>query len=374
MKEQEIIALPSASPGTEKSLKVIRYGSTGSGIKVYIQAGLHADEAPGFLVAHHLEKLFDDADISGEIVLVPVANPIGLGQWRDEVLNGRFHFPTSINFNRQHLDITDAVAEKISGKLTAEEDKNRAVIRTAMAEVIQSVTAGDEAAFLKKQLLTLSHDADIVLDLHCDHVALLHLYMGTPLWPDGADLAAQMQSDVTLLAKNSGSNPFDEACSRPWWELASRFPNHPISPACFSATVELRGISDTAPGTAEKDAENIFHFLQRRGVIKGDAPPLPDLKNEATPLTGVDYVKAEAPGILVFHKQPGDHVDKDEIIAEIINPLPAPECNNVSYVRSNTSGLLFTINCDRFARPGRILAKIAGSEPLCQDEGNLLTL
>lgn len=373
MKTKEIITFPQASPGTERFLSVIRYGKKGEGKKVYIQAGLHADEAPGYLVAHQLEKLLDKADISGEIILVPAANPIGLSQWRDEMVHGRFHFATSINFNRQHLDLVDQVADRIDSKLTDDPENNIAVIRSTAAEIIRSTEVQDDAEFLKKQLLLLSHDADVVLDLHCDHDALLHLYMGTPLWPAGADLAAQMQAEVTLLAKNSGSNPFDEACSRLWWDLASKFPAYPIPPACLSVTVELRGIADTDPGIAEQDALNLFYFLQRRGIVQGEAPPLPGLRNEATPLTGVDYVKAKAAGIVVYHKEPGQWVKKDELIAEIINPLPQADDNRVTPVLSATEGLLFTRNYERFARPGRILVKIAGKTPLRKAEGNLLT-
>lgn len=373
MKNKETIPLPSAAPGTARALKVIRYKGSDQGRKVYIQAGLHSDEAPGYLVAHQLEKLFDKARILGEIVLVPAANPIGLSQWRDEMLQGRFHFPTSVNFNRQHLDLISKVAESIKGKLGAEPTDNIALIRKTFGKILAAIETEDESSFLKKQLLTFAHDADIVLDLHCDHEALLHLYMGTPLWPDGADLAAELKAEVILLAKNSGDNPFDEACSRIWWELAAKFPGSPIPPACLSVTVELRGIADTAPGTAEEDAQNIFRFLLRRGIIEGTPPPLPTLINEATPLTGVDYVKAQVPGVVVYHKKPGDWVKKNEVIADILNPLPLEGEKQIHPVKSRTEGRLFTRNYDRFARPGRIIAKIAGKIPLRQNSGNLLT-
>lgn len=55
---------------------------------------------------------------------------------------------------------------------------------------------------MKKILFGLAHDADIVLDLHCDNEAVLHVYLGTPLWPEGEDLSAQVGAEVTLLAKN----------------------------------------------------------------------------------------------------------------------------------------------------------------------------
>ncbi|MFX8335598.1 hypothetical protein ABTL52_20315, partial [Acinetobacter baumannii] len=80
---------------------------------------------------------------------------------------------------------------------------------------------------------------------------------------------------VTLLAEISGGNPFDEAVSGPWWALAKRFPDHPIPPACFAATVELRGAKLVEDALAASDAAGLHRFLQRRGVIAGDPGPLP---------------------------------------------------------------------------------------------------
>jgi hypothetical protein len=156
--------------------------------------------------------------------------------------------------------------------------------------------------------------------------------------------------------------------------LREQFPNHPIPCACCAATVELRGISDTDPQTIDSDADNLYLFLQRRGLIKGKPPSLPSLINEATPLTGVDYVKAPAPGIIVFFKKQGDWVHKEEVLAEIINPLPGKSEAPVVQVKSRTDGLMFSRVVDRFARPGRIIAKIAGDKPLVTSEGDLLTL
>lgn len=373
MMSKETITLPQASPGTSRSISVFRYGKKGAGQKVYIQAGLHADEAPGFMVAHYLKELLDKAEVLGEIILLPAANPIGLSQWRDDQLQGRFDFTNSINFNRSHLELTADVYEKVKELLGDDEEENVKLIRNAMTEVLAEVEPADEAEFLKKQLLTLAHDADIVLDLHCDYDSLFHIYMGTPLWEDAKDLSAQMGSPVTLLASNSGGEPFDEACSKIWWELAEKIKDKPIPPACLSVTVELRGIADTDQDLTKNDAQNIFYFLQRRGIIAGEPPELPALINEATPLTGVDYIKAEAPGIVSYLKKPGAWVKKGDVIAEIINPLPAEGGEAVSQIKTVTDGLLFACNVDKYARPGRIIAKVAGAQPLGEESGNLLT-
>ncbi len=374
--------LPVSSMGNERSLTVVQYGLRGvgnrGGKKAYIHAGLHADEAPGYLVMHYLLDLLDRADaantIDGHIMVVPVANPIGVGQWRDEALQGRFDFFNNINFNRRHLDLTAKIADRVKDELGDAPDENVDLIRKAAGDILSSMTPTDEAEHLKHLLLHLSYDADIVLDLHCDEESLMHVYVGTPLWPDAADLSAQLGAEVTLLAEDSGVTPFDEACSRIWWQLARKFPDHPIPSACLSATVELRGRADTSHELAARDAENIFYFLQRRGWIRGEAPALPPLRNEATSLRAVEQVKAPTAGVVVFLKKPGDRIQKGETLAEIVNPLEIEKDKRLVTVKSCTEGILFSVNTDRFARPGRILAKIAGKKPLKQKGEDLLTL
>ena len=73
------------------------------------------------LVAHHLRALLEAADaagqIQGEIVLVPVANPIGLAQRLDHKPMGRFELDTSENFNRHYPDLAAAVEPAVQDKL-----------------------------------------------------------------------------------------------------------------------------------------------------------------------------------------------------------------------------------------------------------------
>jgi predicted deacylase len=377
-KKIETIPLIASDMGNSRVLTVIRYGDPAAGRKAYCHAGLHADEAPGLAVMVYLISLLDEAEaageIDGEIVLVPVANPIGISQWRDDVLQGRFNFFDGINFNRKHLDLSKQVAEKVGGKLGNNAEQNVSVVRDTIGEVLQTVSCQDEAEQLKYLLLSLAYDADVVLDLHCDNEALLHIYIGTPLWPDAADLSAQMGAAATLLASDSGVTPFDEACSRIWWTLSNKFPDHAIPPACMAATIELRGMSDITAETASRDAANLFLFLKRRGFVRGETPPLPPLVNEATPLRGVDIIRAGIPGVVIFCKDPGDRVQAGEAVAEIVNPLCPDNKRGRQTVTSKTDGLLFARIHDRFARPGRVIAKVAGKTLLREKGENLLTL
>ena len=155
--------------------------------------------------------------------------------------------------------------------------------------------------------------------------------------------------------------------------MAEQFPNHPIPPACLAATVELRGSTDTDRQDTEQDAQNLYYFLQRRGYIAGVAPELPEFLADATPLDGVDYVTSTTTGIITFLKQVGDFVRKGDPIAELIHPMNKPEAGEKVILSTKTDGILFARCLDRFARPGKVVAKIAGKEALKGKGENLLT-
>ena len=51
---------------------------------------------------------------------------------------------------------------------------------------------------------------------------------------------------------------------------------------------------------AQQDALALFRFLRRRGFIKGEPGPMPELLRDASPLTGVDMVVAETDGVVTW--------------------------------------------------------------------------
>lgn len=72
-------------PGTARQIHSFHFApEAGASGKIYIQSSLHADELPGMLVAWHLKQRLTELEAEGrlrrEIVLVPVANPVGLEQ------------------------------------------------------------------------------------------------------------------------------------------------------------------------------------------------------------------------------------------------------------------------------------------------------
>lgn len=357
--------LRNTPPGTERRIDSWHFGPASAGRKAYFQAALHADELPGMLVAHHLSQrlqaLEDAGRLLGEVVVVPVANPIGLAQTLMQRHQGRFEFASGENFNRHYPVLFDAVLPLLDGRLGDDLPANTALVRSALREAVAALPEAHEAASLRKTLLMLACDAEIVIDLHCDSESLLHLYTSHPLWPQAEPLARLVGARASLLAEDSGGHPFDEALSQVWSQLEAHFrEGAPVPMGCLSVTLELRGEADVSHALAAADADALIAFLTHRGLVDGLAPTLPPLREAATPLDATDVLKAPVSGIVVYRREIGEVVRAGDVLLEVVDPFSG----TAHPVATRANGLFFAREAQRYARAGRSLAKVAGSETL----------
>ena len=363
------LALPSPSPGTKRELVVHRYGEAGARPKAYLQAALHADEWPGILVLHHLGGLLDTAvaagRVAGEIVIVPYANPIGLAQQLGGVALGRDDLGGSGNFNRNWPELAAEIDERLGERLGEDPAANVALLREALLAAVEALPRRSEVEALKAALLGLSIDADVVMDLHCDSVALLHVYANQRQEADALELARDLEAPVVLLETDPGGAPFDQANHGPWGQLGTRFGCADRLPlACFSTTVELRGRHDVDDATARRDAGNLLRYLSRRGIVEGALAAAAYEGAEATPLEGCDVIKAPAAGIVLWHAALGSRVEAGAVIGEILDPAAADPGAARTPVTTRASGVFMSHAADALVRPGEGIAKVAGREPL----------
>lgn len=358
--------LLSPSLGSQKTLSSFHFGTPGRGPKVYLQASLHAEELPGMLVAHHLRaqlEAFETAgQVQGELVLVPVANPIGLAQRLDHKPMGRFELDTSENFNRCYPDLAAAIEPAVRTVLGPDAQANVQAVRQAMGHYLRQWQPNTELQSLRRTLLTLAHDADHVLDLHCDCEGVLHFYTEEACWPHMAALAHFLGAQAILLAKSSGNRPFDECLSGAWWQLADRLKANgldvPLPQGCCSTTIELRGELDVRHDLAQLDTQAIVGWLQHIGVLTGSTPPpVPAPRCQATPLAGSESLHAPAPGMVVFAAEVGQVLAAGDLVAEVIDPI----ANHTHRVTAGVSGAFYARIRDRYITAGGELGKIASA-------------
>ncbi|MFL9959421.1 M14 family metallopeptidase [Paraburkholderia nemoris] len=364
--------LLAASDGTAHQLISHHFGSEGHGKKIYIQAGLHADEIPGMLVAltvmEKLQHLEQQGRLRCEVVLVSAANPIGLNQYVLGYGIGRFDVASGRNFNRGFPLLAPQIAAAVEGKLGADADANRAAIRAVWRELLLAQQPRQAFDDLQRTLMLLSLDADIILDLHCSREATLHLYTGEAIWPDAEPLARYLGARASLLAVDSGGKSFDEAHSFTWWQLQQRLGEQfPIPRGSTAITVEHRGQRDVTDELAQQDATAIVDYLTYCGAIDAPAAPLPPLTWPATPLAGSEQFYAPSAGILLHCVEAGADVRVGQQIFVIVDTVDGTRTS----IHSRTAGIFYMRRDARYVRQGDPLGRVSGHEVI--RSGNLLS-
>lgn len=361
---------PGAAAGTTASRETTQ--------RALLQCSLHADEIPPMLVGWHLRQqlqaLEDAGRLRGEIVLLPAANPLGLAQQVWGRLQGRFELASGQNFNRHYPQLAAGAAQRFTaagGVLGEDPTANRRALRAALREEAAAQAEQATAAGLLHQmrhtLMRLALDADVVLDLHCDNEAVLHLYATPEHEATALALGRCLGAPLALLAAESGDAPFDEAQSGIWPQLRALLGDTrgAVPLACFAATVELRGETDVDHALAAADARGLLRFLQQQGFIEDpldadEAPAAAATACVARPLAGCMPVQAPDTGLLVWRVGVGQWVQAGQPLADLVCPVSG----HSQALAAPVSGLLFARELQRWARAGQSVAKVAGEQPL----------
>jgi uncharacterized protein len=336
------IVIAGDTPGVSYRIPVLRFSGSNSGApKVYMQAALHAGELPGTAALHFLCQQLRIAEecgeIAGDITIVPQANPYGTAQWFSGEMQGRFDLNSRVNFNREF-------------PLISFDDRDALLVDIERRPAVEQI---------KRRLMRMAFDADIVLDQHCDDESLQYAYLEKEVWPEAADLATALAMDAVLIADGE-SSAFDEAIGYAWKRDSARAEGERFRGRLVT-TVELRGWRDVDAGLARKDADGLMAFLKMRGVVSGSVPNLPAFNGPVTPLDHIEMIRAPQAGTILFHREPGDTVAAGDVLVTLIT---APGmAGGTLEVTAPQAGLVVTRVSKRFTAAGGDLMKIASAGP-----------
>ena len=302
-----------------------RFEGDNTGPKVHLQAGVHADEIAGMLVLHVLMQRLAVAEaegrLKGSVTVVPQANPLGIGQFRQGRILGRFHDATGHNFNRGF-------------------DQSAAMEQPA-TNVQQ----------WQKKLVELAASADVMLELHTDDEALPYLYVHRSFWPRGHELATAMKMDVAIIWDNGGDGSFEETVIAPWLREGTTHGR-------MAATLELRGQGDVNDRYATQDADGLYAWLCSYGIID-EVTALAEWPVEVRDMAQMETILAPQSGVLIFEKELGDVVEQGQRFARILR-RPGDPSSQVVLLAEQT-GRMVTRYRDRLIPQGAVVAKFTGS-------------
>lgn len=364
------------APGSQTTLYSYTAGPADAPVKVHLQAALHADEQPGTMALHHLLPMLREADAKGQLrarfVVFPSVNPLGLATHSLRNHIGRYDMATGLNYNRRWPDLYPAVEAAIAGRLTDDPKANVAMIRAAVRDWIDAQRPVSAAQDLRLAVLRSAHDADIVLDLHCDSDSLKHIFTSPELMPGLQDLADWMGVAATLTAEDSGGGSFDEVLPQLYRKAARANPDKPVPVASETATLEYRGQADTFDKWGLEDAKGLYGFFAARGLIDADPGPRPQPVPAATPFDATEVLRAPGPGLLAYRVELGERVGKGQPIADLI-AMDGPEAFlKRTPIVSGTDGFVLSRSLAKYAARGAGIAKIVGTEPLPARVGGYL--
>ena len=371
-----VLRLKGDTPGTTVELPFYRIGPADAPEKVYLQAALHADEQPGTMLLHHLLPMLRQADeqelLRARFTVVPMANPLGMANLVQRRHLGRSDINTGVNYNRQWPDLFSLIRTQLSGRLGDDERFNVTLIRKAVAQWIDGQQPRSAAEQLRLFLLKEAHDAEFVLDLHCDSDSLLHIFTSPELMPELQDLADWMGAAAVLTAADSGGGSFDEVLPLLYRKVAQTNPGKPVPMASATATLEYRGLADSFDHYGEQDALRLFGFLAGRGLIDASTGPRPEATATATSFEATDIVRAPSAGLLAYRADLGQRVQKGQPIADLI-ALDGPDAFIArTPLTAGTDGFVLSRSLRKYVGRGENVAKIVGTTPLPQRRGYLL--
>jgi len=365
------------TPSQSYELPIYDFGPQG-GVKIYLQAGMHADEHPGMLILHHLLDSLEAAEANGTLqahfVIVPVVNPLGLAHLSFHMHRGRYHPVNGLNYNRGWPDfakILSTQSDFVDG-LCDDAVKNRAYVRAKIATYLAQ--AAPITALEKQRHIVMQNcfDADMVLDLHCDDIALTHLFIIPQNLPRYQGLADRIGSLATLTAEDSGGGSFDEVWSGLWVSLAKALPDVAWPEPVLSVTVEYRGQGDVSDGLGYDDAQKLFDFFCDEGLVKA-APSAPRTAGAPpTDLAATQIVRVDKAGLIAYQVALGDRVEKGQVIAHLIALDGKAPIQERTAIIAETDGILFSMLQSKYVWPGTSIAKIAGTKRLESRAGYLL--
>ena len=368
-------ALRGDTPGHTTELYWYTAGPADAPTRVHLQAALHADEQPGTMALHHLLPRLRDADAAGQLnahfTVFPSVNPLGLANRSLRHHIGRYDVETGINYNRRWPDLYPLVAYRIAGKLGQDPAANIALLRQAVLDWINEQQGATAIQQLRLLVLRSAATADIILDLHCDDESLMHIFTSPELMPGLQDLADWMGVAATLTAEDSGGGSFDEVLPSFYRKARLANPGYPVPNGAEAATLEYRGRADSFDNLGELDAGGLFNFFAGRGLIAADTPT-PTPSPAPVPFEATEVLRVDAPGLLAYRVQLGEHVTKGQPVADLI-AMDGPQAFLArTPVLAGTDGFVLSRVTAKFVKCGTAIAKIVGTRPLPSRTGGYL--
>jgi uncharacterized protein len=337
------------------------------GKKAYIQANLHGAEIVGNAVIQQLIEYLTalNADqLTGEIWLVPVCNPMGVNQRSHFFSTGRFNSYDGKNWNRIFWDYESEAADLTKfaqsqlNKPPAEIRRNYlAIIKQAWTEELKRINLPRSVPLSRQyryQLQSLCLDADYVIDIHSSSNQAIDYTFG---FRERTESFKYLLLEYGVLMDEYDGDAFDEAFLKPWLALERELANlgQKIQFDIEAWTLELGGGMVMNPDSVVKGLTGIKNYLAYKQMLPGIVN-----KTETTLVSKQNINSYYAPtGGMIQSRLPlAAKVEPGEQIYQLLSFNKQGTTPEIINVQAETSGIVFDISTNQCVNQGEYVMDI----------------
>ncbi|MBW4689551.1 MAG: succinylglutamate desuccinylase/aspartoacylase family protein [Komarekiella atlantica HA4396-MV6] len=368
----ENIVLRQMASGDRLYLQLYKFIGAQPGKKVYIQSNLHGAEIAGNAVIYQLIEFLltlNNTDLTGEIWLVPVCNPMGTNERAQHFSPGRYCVYEAKDWNRIFWDYEKEANDLVAftkSQLDIDKEVVRqnylTLIQEKFAKLIEKINSPISVPYTEKfryQLQSLSLDADYLIDLHSStNQALDYLYY----FRNREDSAKSFLLDFGILLDKYDGDAFDEAFIKPWLALEASFKElgRDLRFDIEAWTLELGTGMQMNPDSVSKGVRGVKNYLVQKGVLQ-----IPDYSHdtkthEMTFASSSNRKKyyAIAGGMIQSRIELGSLVKAGERLYQILSFNKEGKLPSVIDVCAQDDGLVYDVATNQAVNEGEFVLGI----------------
>ena len=358
--------------GDNLSIQVYKFIGKHPGKKAYIQSNLHGAEIVGNAVIHQLITYLsslDDSQLTGEIWLVPVCNPLGTNQRNNFFPTGRFNSYDGRDWNRIFWDYEkecDNLEIFANSQLNFETEVIRnnylQKIKTAFnkqLEKAENLAGVPYYQYYRCQLQSLCLDANYLIDIHSSsNQALDYLYC----FQTCEDSARYFGLDYGIIMTEYDGDACDEAFMKPWLALEKQLENlgKKVEFDVEAWTLELGSGMKMNPESVEKGVAGIKSYLRQKEILTSNEGETNLQSKNIKLFTREQVAKYYATGGgMIQNRVPlGTTVETGDKLYQLLRFNRSENLPDVLDVYAQNSGLVFDVSTNYSVNQGEYVLSI----------------
>ena len=365
------IPLFQLASGDFLSLQIYKFFGAKSGKKVYIQSNLHGAEIVGNAVISQLIDFLitlDNTQLTGEIWLVPVCNPLAVNQRNHNFSTGRFNIYDSKNWNRifwdyekQHDDIEEFARTQIDLDIDIIKSNFFQKIKSSFDSLLEKINSPSSVQLTDKyryKLQSLYLDADYVIDLH-SHTGegIEYLYC----FRNREDSANLFLLNYGILFDEYDGDAFDESFIKPWLALEDallKFTGEKIRFDIEAWTLELGTGMQMNPDSVSKGVRGIKNYLTQKSILEIQDITQPETRSHQISFRSLSQLKkywSPVGGMILSKAKLGTLVNQGDLLYQVLTFNKIGELPTTIHIYAEKTGLVYDISINNSVNEGEFV-------------------